>query len=220
MMLWWWTIAVWLLARLGPGLGERFPTMPSLPDSPPTRTKAWLAVAATVVAFLAMPPVRSLIPNAQTNLDHTVHAGTPWRLALELTAGPGYKGRWQPELRKGLRDYYPDAQFRGSIFASETQGDMLVWALPPELPVLMSTHAHVFPVDHWEACRHVKAANPGWREFIARHGVNLIVIETDTHEELAAALREDKDWLVIQDGPQGAPDRPANVMIALRKRPL
>jgi hypothetical protein len=220
MIVWWWTVAVWLLARLGPGLGERFKTLPSIPDGPPTRANAWVAGAVITLAAVMLPPVRSLLPNMPHDMDHTVHGGTPWRLALDLQAKSADQGRWMPALRTALRDYYPEGRFRGAIFASETQGDFLVWALPEEMPVLMYTHAHVFPVEHWEACRHVKAANPGWREFLAGHRANMIVVEVNSHEELVEAVRNDPAWLVIQDGPHSPSGNAASVLIALRKIPL
>jgi hypothetical protein len=219
MLLWWWTIAVWLLARLGPGLADRFPTLPSLPDGPPTGKNARLAVGAVAIAVLLLPPIRSLFPGKPHDVDHTVAAGTPWRLAFELTAEPKDEGRWLPNLRTALKARYPDGRFTGSIFASETQGDFLIWALPADLPVMMFTHAHVFPVDYWEACRDVKSANPGWRAFLAKHRANLIVIETDSHEELASELRLDPEWIVVQDGPQGPAASAVNVLIALRPTP-
>jgi hypothetical protein len=219
-MFWWWTVAVWLLARLGPGLGDRFPTMPSIPDGERSRAKAWLAVAMIVLAVLVFPPVRALMPGVPNDLDHTVAAGTPWRLALELNAGPSDEGRWLPALREAIRANYPNGQYRGPIFSSETQGDFLVWALPPDRPVLMFTHAHVFPFEYWEACRDVKAGNPGWREFLAQKGANLIVVEADSHEELATELRKDPDWIVVQEGPNQPGKQAAPVIIALRKKPL
>ena len=220
MLLWWWTVAVWLLARLGPGLADRFPTLPSLPDRPPTRANAWIAVAIIAIAIVILPPVRSLLPGVSSRIEDTVAADTPWQLALELKAAPADEGRWQPALREALRAHYPDGRFVGSIFASETQGDFLIWALPPEMPVLMFTHAHVFTVEHWEACRDVKAANPGWVEFLTRHRANLIVVEVDSHEELATALRADPEWLVVQDSSKNRAAAGGRVMIALRKKPL
>ena len=119
-----------------------------------------------------------------------------------------------PELRSALREHYPDGRYRGAIFSSETQGDFLIWALPADLPVLMFTHAHVFGPEHWEACRDVKAGNPGWREFLARHRANLIVVEPDTHGELADQLRKDPEWVVVHDGPESPASGKARVIVA------
>jgi hypothetical protein len=210
---WWWGIAVWLLSRLGPGLGDKFATLPSLPEGNRTRGKAWAAVALIAMAFVFFPPMRAIAPIVPQDLDHTVGPGTPWRLALELKAKPGDEGRWMPELRSALREHFPDGRYRGAIFASETQGDFLIWALPPEWPVMMFTHAHVFGFDYWEKCRDVKAGNPGWRVFLAAHHANLIVVEPETHSELADELRTDPDWLVVHDDQ-------AHAIVAVRKKPL
>jgi hypothetical protein len=218
MMLWWWPVAVWLLARLGPGLSDRYPTLPSLPDGAPTRAKAWAVIVIGTAALLFLPPVRGLVAPLET--DRTLMPGTPWRLGLELTATPADEGRWMPALRSELRQRFPDGQYRGSIFSSETQGDFLFWALPAETPVLMFTHAHVFSVDHWEMCRHVKAANPGWREFLAAHKANLVVVEADTHEELAVELRRGDEWVVVHDGQWTQAGSSSQVIVAIRKNPL
>ena len=81
---------------------------------------------------------------------------------MESKAEPADEGRWLPGLRNRPFGNIPGGQYRGAIFSSETQGDFLIWALPSDMPVLMFTHAHVFSFDHWEACRDVKAGNPGW----------------------------------------------------------
>jgi hypothetical protein len=138
---------------------------------------------------------------------------------LELTASPADESRWMPELRTAIRDRFPDGHYHGSIFASETQGDFLVWALPAEWPVLMFTHAHVFTFDYWEACRDVKAGNPGWREFLAAHRANLVIVETESHPELTAALRAEAEWQVVHDGPERPASDKALVIVAVRRTP-
>jgi len=211
MMVWWWTIAVWLLARLGPGLADRFPTLPNIPDGPPTRVNAWVASLAVFGALVMFPPFLRL------ESRQVVSDETPWRLGLELTAKQEDKGRWLPPLRQALKEQYPDGRFQGTIFASETQGDFLVWKLPRELPVLMYTHAHVFPVEHWSACIDVRRGDDGWQEFLSRNRANLIVVETVSHEKLCEKIRDDPDWQIIQDAPKAGP---LSVLIALRKKPL
>jgi hypothetical protein len=219
-LLWWWGIAVWLLARLGPGLADRFPNLPRFEEGEANWPRARTAIVLAAIAALFFPPIRGLLPGVPHDLDHTVAAGTPWRLALELKAEPADEGRWMPELRSAIRQYFPDGRYQGAIFSSETQGDFLIWALPADLPVMMFTHAHVFGPEYWEACRDAKSANPGWREFLARHRANLIVAESDSHEELAAELRKDPDWHVVHDGPESPQSDKAKVIVAVRKKPL
>ncbi len=211
MMFWWWTVAVWLLARFGPGLADRFPTLPKISDGEPTRTNAWIATLAVLGALVIFPPFLKL------EARKIVSEGTPWRLGFELTAKPEDEGRWLPPLRQAIRESYPDHRFQGTIIVSETQGDFLVWKLPREVPVLMYTHAHVFRVEHWTACLTVKRGDPGWKDFVAANRGNLIVVEIESHGILCAQLRVDPDWLVIQDAPEAGP---LSVLIALRKKPL
>ena len=211
MMFWWWTIAVWLLARLGPGLADRFPTLPKIPDGPPNRLNAWIALLAIFGALVVFPPF------VKIESRQVVSEGTPWRLGLELTAKPEDEGRWLPPLRQTVREHYPAGRFQGSIFASETQGDFLVWKLPRNVPVLMYTHAHVFSVEHWKACLNVRRGDSGWREFLAENRVNLIAVEIQEHEALCEQLRQDPDWQIIQDAPKA---ESMSVLIALRKKPL
>jgi hypothetical protein len=142
-------------------------------------------------------------------------------LAAELTAAPEEQGHWLPELHAALGRYYREGHYSGRIFASETQGDYLVWALPADLPVLAYTHAHLFPPEHWEACRRVEGGGPGWRDLLDRLGVNLVVIEPDLHPDLARLLRQDPDWQPVLDegGDRSIPDAANRHFIALRKQP-
>jgi hypothetical protein len=215
-ILWWWTLAVWLLARLGPGLADRFATLPSLPEGQPTRGKAWAAIAIAAACLLFLPPVRLALLGT-TSVDEVVSPGTPWRLALELNTQSADEGHWHPPLRSALRENY--GRLRGAIFASETQGDFLIWALSTDAPVMMFTHAHVFTADFWNACINVKIAGADWKLFLAQWRANLIVVEADSHQDLAESLRHDPDWIVVQDGPQGMGRVAAHLLIALRKKP-
>lgn len=218
MLLWWWTVAVWLLARLGPGLADRFPTLPSLADRPPTRVNAWIAVFFIVIALLLLPPVRCLLPGSPRDVEHTVAVETPWRLALELNPTTVDDGRLIPDLRAALNEHYPGGRFTGSIFASETQGDFLIWALPSEIPVMMFTHAHVFTPEYWNACVEAELEGTGWRELLVRYRANLIVVEINSHQEFVMQVQHDQEWIVVQ--PNARTDQPQNVLVALRKKPI
>src|SRR3954454_23780521 len=79
-LLWWWGIAVWLLARLGPGLADRFPTLPRLDDSERNWPRPRTALVRAGIAALFFPPIRGLIPGVPHDVDHTVAPGTPWQL--------------------------------------------------------------------------------------------------------------------------------------------
>ncbi|WP_020468306.1 hypothetical protein [Zavarzinella formosa] len=220
-LLWWWIIAMWLLARLGPGLGERFPTIPSLPEGEPKRWKFFVGAAITAYCLGSLVLER-YVPVAPPMERNTVLSkATPWRLAWELLdSKESSHGGWIPELRTEINRQFPDGKFKGVIFSSETQGDFLVWALPPEMPVTLFTHAHVFSKQHWDVCLNVKAGEPDALEILKRFDARLLIVETDTHGKLCQIIRDSEDWIVVVDEipPPHPPDefRPER-FIAIRK---
>jgi len=151
-------------------------------------------------------------------LDKALTPGTPWRLAAQLDAPPDSAAPPLPDLARALAAHY-GGRFRGAIFASETQGDYLLWALPAEYPVLLYSHVHLFAPAYWQECMTVKRGGPGWRAALDRRGVNLVVVEADLHPSLCGELRRDPDWLVVLDQ-AGGRGNPANrLFAALRKAP-
>lgn len=193
-LLWWWPLAMWLLARIGPGLAEALPTLPKLPEGEPSKRKSAIIIGIITGCVLAM-----LVTQRQGGPDTTVSAGTPWRFALELKANPEQHGYYLPELRKVIDSRYPNGQFSGVIFSSETQGDFLVWALPKSMPVTLFTHAHVFGKVHWDKCLDIKSADPNPLELLDELNAELIIVESDTHAELCRLVRESNKWNVIID---------------------
>jgi hypothetical protein len=149
------------------------------------------------------------------SLDKAVSAGTPWDIAAALrnpAAGPTDRTK---ELAKVLRERY-GGKFTGRVFASEMQGDYLIWALPADIPELMYTHAHVFPPRHWAECLVVKDAGPGWWELLDRHRVNAVVVEPELHPALVKKLKADPGWVVVLGGDA---DPAGKQFVALRKQP-
>jgi hypothetical protein len=220
MMIWWLMLVPWLMVPLWAAASERLPANWRALRSVPSFRKTLLAALLVVVVLPWSPPVRWLIAGRPRPLDQSVSRGTPWKLAAELTASPG-AGEWLPALHRELQEHYPGGRYTGRIFASETQGDYLVWALPAEFPVLAYTHVHLFPPEHWQACMTVKSAEPGWWEVLDRYRVNLVIVEPDLHPDLAGRLRLDPGWVIVQDegGDRAKPDPRTRLLIALRKRP-
>jgi hypothetical protein len=151
-----------------------------------------------------------------------VTPGTPWQLAAELTVQPEDQGKWLKPLGEFLKKGYPRGRFTGSIFASEAQGDYLLWALPPEYPVFFYTHVHLFTAEHWDEAQRVKEGAKGWKAILDRNGVNLIVVEPERAPQLRALLHKDPDWVVILDetGNTGKLRSIDRVLITLRKVPV
>ncbi len=72
------------------------------------------------------------------------------------------------------------------IFASETQGDYLLWALrgEPNLRISCYTHVHLFTREHWEKCLIVKNAAPGWRKVLENEfDADYLVLDYDVYEQ-------------------------------------
>jgi hypothetical protein len=207
-IIWWWMVVVWILAKIGPGVLDRIASAPNLPEEKPSRPKAVVAVVASVFALFAFPPIKSAV--LKNHIDDVVSAETPWRLSLELSATPPNEGRWMPGLRRAIREHYPNEQFQGTIFASETQGDFLAWAHPKQ--TLLFTHAHIFSPSYWSSCMDAKYAEGDWIKFLTTMRANIIVAEPATHAALLVHLRENMDWILVEDD--------AVRFVAVRRRPL
>ncbi|MDW8266099.1 MAG: hypothetical protein RMJ52_12300 [Gemmataceae bacterium] len=220
MMVWWLTLVPWLLLPHWKALGEHFGWAIFQQRSVPSFRKTLLTGALVVVGFLAG---RWLVPAARLGeprpLDKALHAGTPWRVALQVRHP---ETRSLPALAQQLQALYPEGRFVGNIFASETQGDFLVWALGPDVPVLLYTHVHLFPPQRWQECLTVKFAQPGWREVLDRNGINLIVFEAEVYAQLRQRLLTRQDWVVVLDetGLTTKPDPRGRLFVALRRQPL
>lgn len=214
-LLWWWMIAMWLLARIGPGLGERFATMPGFSDG---ASKVWkfafgmILIAACVV--LAMPNLRLLPTEARP--IRSVNLSTPWMFAECLKRGLYYE-----TLASEIKKRSPNGRFEGVIFSSETQGDYLVWALPPEMPVTLYTHAHVFGKPHWDDCLAVKAGNPNSLEILRKLDARILIVEGDErHATICQMIRDSSDWIVVVDEvppPHSEDEMRPERFIAIRK---
>ena len=219
-LLWWWAIAMWLLARLGPGLGERFATLPSFPEGEPRRWKFAVVIGAMTCGIIYALKSFFVTYAQPMKVIPAVSPGTPWQFALELTAPRERYGDWLRPLRAESNRQFWTGDFKGVIFASETQGDFLVWALPPDMRVTLFTHAHVFGQQHWDDCLDVKAGEPNTLEILKKLDARLLIVETDTHKALCQIIRDSPEWVVVQD--EVPPPHPAGEIrherfIAIRK---
>ncbi len=221
-VIWFIMLVPWLALPLWAGIGERLRWPGLQVTSTPSFRKTIVAVMLVLIAIIWYGPVRWLVLGRLRPMEQSVSGGTPWRVSAALTARPGWGDRRIPELSDALQAGYPDGRFSGRVFPTETQGDYLLWSLPADWPVLVYSHVHLFPPEHWRECLTVKFGRPGWREVLDRHGVNLVVIEPELHPRLAQQLRQDaQEWLVVLDE-TGAPSKPGKenrLLVALRRRP-
>jgi hypothetical protein len=197
MMVWWILLWPWVTLPLWADTASRLfrPTEPGRACGNLISTLLVCAVAGVAV-FLSPAVQWVLSGKPRMPVEQVLSAGTPLRL------GAGW-------------------EVRGRVFCSETQGEYLVWRAAPEMAVLVYTHAHLFPPEHWRRCMATKFGEPGWRENLDRWQANLVVIEPRLHPRLAALLRKDADWEVTLDesNDQKIRDPRGALFVARRKKP-
>lgn len=221
MMTWWIVLVPWIVLPMWAAFGKRMSESSAPPPGQASLAKTVLAGFLILVALALSPPVQWLRARGPRPLDRSLSPGTPWRLAAQLKAPPGEESMLLPDLAAALQRDYPNGRFQGCIFTSEAQGDYLLWALPPEYPVLVYTHAHLFSAEHWTNCMLAKRAVDGWRNFLDLSNVNLVVSEAEEHYKLTRALKADPEWQIILDetGLQSKRDPRTRLLIAVRKKP-
>ncbi|HEY7328198.1 MAG TPA: hypothetical protein VH592_11180 [Gemmataceae bacterium] len=221
MLCWWIVLVPWIVLPEWGALAQRIPLPWLRYRSQPSGAKTLMAAGLFLLALAGSPSVRWLRGGQPRPLDSSLSPGTPWKLAAQLAADPNDKP-YYPELADALKRSYPQGRFQGRIFASETQGDYLLWALPSQYPVLAYTHVHLFPPEHWNDCLTVLASDVGWKEILDRDGVNLVVIEAEMRLQLSEAIKADSHWRIVVDetGLQQKIDPRTRLLIAVRKAPL
>jgi hypothetical protein len=219
-MVWWVTLFPWLVAFWAPLCWARLVSW-KLPAMPSFR-KTILAGSIVLLALIWQRPTQALLNGKKLRpADEIYSFGTPLKLGLELRSDAGNQGRWYPKFAEVLRQNYPDGRFRGGIFASEVQGDYLLRVAPEGCPVLLYSHIHFFSPEHCVGCLNTKFAGGDWRAFLADRQVNLIVVQPDYCDALAALLRNDPEWEVIEDEGDARGRQAGDCLfIALRKSPL
>jgi hypothetical protein len=210
MMVWWVMLVPWVVLPLWAAIGERLPWGWLHARSVPSFRKTVMAGVLAVVALLFSMPVQWLRAGVPPPMERVASPETPWQVAAQLQRP---EGKWLPGLAKGLQQHYPGGRFTGCIFASETQGDYLAWALGPDVPVMASRHVQRLRPDYWQDVQRVLLGVPGWAEVLDRYHANLVVVEVASHGELAQRIRRQAGWQVVLDVPKSP------LLVALRKRP-
>jgi hypothetical protein len=221
MLVWWMPLVPWLALPSWVALRDRLSWDWLRFESVLSLRKTIMVGLVVFMVLLFTPPVRWLVAGRPAPMAAAVTPATPWLLAEQLLSSPPEKDAPVPRLASELR-HYPDGRFRGAIFASETQGDYLLWALPPEYPVVVYTHVHLFSERHWKEVVEVKNAGPRWRALLDGWKANLVVVEAETHPHLANALQNDREWIIVLDETRAEKPKPvgSKSLIALRKEPF
>ncbi len=221
MMVWWLMLIPWLMLPLLKTARERLPYYWQPAPGVPSFRKTIFAAMLVVVLALWSPPGQWLVSGKTVPLSQSVSEGTPWQLTQELTQPGAVTEDWEKTLADGLKAY-PNHEFRGVVFASETLGDYFAFTLPHHtMPVFIDSHVHLFKPEQWQRTVLVKWAQPGWSELLDNWIVNLVVVEADLYPNLRAALKRDADWLVVLDE-TGSPKKlhsNCRLFVALRKPP-
>jgi hypothetical protein len=147
--------------------------------------------------------------------------GTPWELAREVKEPGSTQAAWAKPMAGILRANYPNGRFTGTIMATPMQGDYLMWALAPEVPVTYS-HMHLFHPDYWEELAVVGQGRSGWQDVLEKYRVNLVIIEAQYGPKLREQLGRSSDWTIVLDETDDAkkPIALTRQLIAIRNKPL
>jgi hypothetical protein len=215
----WWLIAPWLavpvLAGIIPVRAGGRESISASADWRPSRRRLWAALGAITIILAIMPVGRWLITGRPRALDVVVSADTPWRVGLELTARRDDAGRFLPEMRTATAATYPAGRYRGAILCREPQGDFLAWVLDGDntQPVMTYSRPETLGPLHWAETHRALDGAGDWWEILARHQVNLIVIDPGRRGKLADRVRRSPEWLVLEDG------GPGELFTAIRRVP-
>jgi hypothetical protein len=216
MLIWWMPLVPWLAMRSWARVVETAASNWLRRDSVPSLRKT-IGVGILVVALLPwLPMVRWLTNASSRSLDTQVTAATPWRLAAQLVDCKRHEELFSTDLAEAIVRQYPGERFTGRIFASETAADYLLWALPPEWPALVYSHAHLFPVQHWQDFLSVRRGEPAWKNILSTHRVNLVVVETKYNPVLCRNLRADSEWITARP----LPNHNSPLFVAIRREPI
>jgi hypothetical protein len=214
-MVWWGPMVPWIIAPHWVAAAQRW-NIQATPSVPSFRKTALAVLIAAVIVSLspALSWVKTRRPHPVTE---SLHRATPYDIAAALKGETPANPDRVAKLVKLLRTY-PDGKYTGRVFASETLGEYLLWALPPDTPVMLFNHIQLFTPSYWRECQAVKFAQPGWLEVLEHYQPGVIVVEVDRHPRLCAELRKHSDWIVALDEtnqPNG--DQFSRLFVAVRK---
>jgi hypothetical protein len=207
MMPWWALVLPWLLAGEFAEISRPAPGETHAVATPGAhQARSWrlalLGALAVWAAVMLSGPGSWLKGNGPTPLQKSLHPATPWWWAEQVRAA------------------HADGRFRGRVFATESQGDYLLWALAPDVPIFVSTHVHLFPPRLWQECQRVKTGQEDWEAILDRRGVTLIISEAELHPGLRKALlAATARWVIWEDeaGDAGVRDPRARRLVAARR---
>jgi hypothetical protein len=228
--IWWAMLVPWVLVPQWAELAKTWPERFTPAASVPSFRKTAIAAALVFALFMWSAPAGWFVTGGPTALGpsptdamqpFSLSLGTPWELAREVKQPGSTDAPWAKPMVAIIRKNYPQARFTGTIMATPMQGDYLMWALAPEVPVTYS-HMHLFHPDYWEELAVVGQGRPGWMGVLEKYRVNLLVIEAQYGPKLREQLRNASGWTIVLDetDDEKKPIPLTRQLIAIRNKPL
>lgn len=221
-VIWWAMVVPWVLVPRWGEIAARWPARLTPTPSIPSFRKTGIAVAVVFTSFMWSAPSGWVVSGAPTPLETSASVGTPWQLARQVSRPNDPDAVWLPEMDAILKKNYASGKFSGTIMATPMQGDYLMWALAPDVPVTYA-HIHLFHPDYWEELGIVGRGEPGWADVLEKYRVNLLVIEADYAPQLRDILKGSKEWVILLDESGDVEKKPevlTRQLIAIRVKPI
>jgi hypothetical protein len=180
MVLWWAPLAAVSFAIHAHALLRRsWPVTWRLGRSRPAIGWTIAAVALAAISLASTPPGQHLVFGRPIRPEAVVSEQTPVAATRWLSGRP------------------PARQ----IFNIYEWGDYLVWAGPPEVPVFVTSQAHLVPRAVWRDYMSVIGVSPGWQEILDRYQVDLVLVDKRRRSALIDALKKDGGWKRVYEDP-------------------
>lgn len=221
-VIWWAMVVPWVLVPRWAEAAAKWPARLTPTPGVPSFRKTGVAAAVVFTSFMWSSPSGWVVSGAPAPVEVAASPGTPWQLARQVSKPDQADAVWLPEMDAILKKNYPGGRFTGTIMATPMQGDYLMWALAPDVPVTYA-HIHLFHPDYWAELGVVGRGEPGWADVLEKYRVNLLVIEADYAPELRAHLAKSKDWVIVLDESGDAAKKPdvlTRQLIAIRVTPI
>ena len=217
-VIWWAMVVPWVLVPRWAELAKLWPEKWKHTSVPTFRKTGLAALVAWAMAMWSGAGGWAAI-GTPTPIDQSISSGTPWKLARQLKNPDDPDARAMPRLAEVVKERY-GGKFRGTVMATPMQGDFLMWAIAPDIPVTYS-HIHLFHPDYWQELGLVGQGAPGWWDVLDKYRVNLLVVEAEYAAGLKAELLKSKEWEILLDE-AGDPTKPnplTRQLIAVRLNP-
>jgi hypothetical protein len=190
MINWWAPVAAYCLVLHGYAAWRRWRHLADPEPSQRTSLATVLTAGLTFLFFSTSPFGFRVVKGIATSEKVVVSSQTPIATAEYLRKNPP----------------------QGVVFTTVDLGDYLVWAGPPNLQVLITSHAHLIPNEIWREYNAIRNLSYNWDDHLNRLGINTVVADKDYHSGLISRLKDDERWQIKREDEQAA--------VFVRKEPL